>query len=84
MWRMAYFKDNSISNSLVGIHRDFKVFPNPSSNVIFIDNKNRETIFIYNSKGEITSNNDSIDISNLPTGSYFIKMSDRKSQFIKQ
>lgn len=84
---LAFFKgDSSISNSVSEIYRDFKVFPNPASHIISIDNKKKETIFIFNSAGrlEMISKNKNIDISNLPIGIYFIKMGERKSQFIKQ
>ena len=51
---LNYFKgDSSTSNSVSEIHRYFKVFPNPSSEIIYIDNKRRETIFIYNSTGRL-------------------------------
>ena len=82
---LAYFRgDSSIINSVSEIHKYFKVFQYPSSEIIYLDNKKNETIFIYNSTGklEIISKNDYINISNIPAGTYFIKMSERKSQFI--
>ena len=84
---LAYFRgDSSIINSVSEIHRDIEVFPNPSSERIYIDNKKKETVFIYDSTGRlvIISKNNNIDISNLQVGTYFIKISERKSQFIKQ
>jgi hypothetical protein len=61
--------------------QNFKIFPNPASNIIYIDNTTNESSFqIYNSTGELIRTvteiglgETAIDISDLPTGIYLIK-----------
>ena len=84
---LAYFKgDSSVYNSISELYNTFNTFPNPARNIIHIENKKEETIFIYNSQGkvEIISKQNEIDISELSIGMYFVQVGVRKSQFIKQ
>lgn len=81
-------KDNDLSNQIA-------LFPNPANNVLNIktpSGSNSQSYFqIYNMLGQVVSSGqlvDSIDISNLTSGTYFIELSidDRKGikQFIKK
>ncbi len=73
----------------------FKIYPNPAKNILNIETKNDLTISslsIYNTLGQlvqvITSPNKTIDISELKTGNYFIKIVSDKgtsnSKFLKE
>jgi Secretion system C-terminal sorting domain len=61
-----------------------KVYPNPSNSIINIENPIGEKIEIYDMEGRkvrecrITSDAQVIDVSNLSTGTYHLKMSDKK------
>lgn len=55
-----------------------RVFPNPSTNLIYIEGIANQTIYLYNIIGKIVysqpyKNNESINISHLSSGIYFIK-----------
>jgi len=66
------------------------VYPNPTSNLLFISGLTQpETIDIYNVTGqkilqtEVNANNNSITISQLTNGLYFLKLKDTTLKFIK-
>jgi len=68
----------------------FNIFPNPANNTLNIEFENiRETndnIQIYNTIGELVKEiafNQSIDISNLEKGIYFIKIGNYSNKFVK-
>ena len=84
---LAYFSGDTIMNTSVELNNNlFKIYPNPSSHIIYIDNDIEETIFIYNELGELvlTATSDEINIENLSGGVYFVKKGNLHSQFIKQ
>ncbi len=70
----------------------FIIYPNPAtSGVINIISKNRATLFIYNYLGEKILENtvlqpgyNQIHLKNLPTGIYFVQMSNPKHTTIKK
>ena len=77
---------NDVSNNEV----NFKLYPNPSSFVIYIGNifKIIESIEIYNVTGQLISRQigydeiNGIDIKNLPASLYFIKINTSSNQYI--
>lgn len=62
------------------------IYPNPSTEIINIDNHMNEKIFIYSFNGSLvmTSQNSKISISSLEPGIYFVKKGLLSTQFIKQ
>ena len=84
---LAYFKGDTTTNTSTSeIYTTFQIYPNPATHIIYIENKNKETINIYNIIGElvISTKEENIDVKNLPSGIYFVKVSNKISQFIKQ
>ncbi|MDQ3049748.1 MAG: glycosyl hydrolase family 18 protein [Bacteroidota bacterium] len=72
----------------------FSVFPNPTSELLYFNMNNKlsiqKNIRIYNTLGEIvfsksvTGENETINISNLPNGIYYIILDNYRKQIIKQ
>ena len=84
---LAYFKGDSIMNtSIITISNTFSIYPNPATDIICIGNKQKEIINIYNTIGKlvISTKEENIDVKNLPSGIYFVKIGNKKSKFIKQ
>jgi hypothetical protein len=78
---IEYYNDltTTIENESI-INADIKVYPNPVKDHFYIDNCNGTTMTLYNSVGSlilnmnITSNHQTIDISSISKGIYFIKI----------
>lgn len=72
-------QDNQNDNSI------FQIYPNPTSNFIFINIKNQiKEILVYNLIGqkiESKTDNNKINVSDLPKGTYFIRISDEADKF---
>ena len=73
------------------IANKFKVYPTPATNSIYIDNNSGnaiENVSIIAMNGQMIklykNNFQQIDISNLPKGSYFIKIQSQKGSFIQK
>ena len=75
--------------------RDFTVYPNPASSVLFVETVNApsqpdQTYRITNLmgqtlvKGSINAETQQIDIANLPSGMYFISIGEQTEKFVKQ
>ncbi|MGC6437461.1 MAG: FISUMP domain-containing protein [Flavobacteriaceae bacterium] len=66
----ASIGDNSIYN--------FTIYPNPAKNYLNIDCSSIESVLVYNILGKelIKNNSNRINVSSLPKGVYFIKVSD--------
>lgn len=68
---------------------DFEMFPNPSNDLITVTVKNRSKFQIFSSSGQLIISsmmnfgNNTVDISNLPSGIYFAKMGDVTKQLIR-
>ncbi len=71
-------------------NEDISIFPNPTSNELFIEMQNIKdvSISIFNSFGQsvftsrVQSENGSIDISRLRTGIYFVEIKDLKGNVL--
>jgi hypothetical protein len=69
---------------------DIRIYPNPANNLVNIDNAANSSVSIYNLLGEVvksvrtTSNNTSIDVSNLAAGSYVVKVQGENSNYSHQ
>jgi len=73
---------------------DFKLYPNPATDIIFVNIHSDFDYKIFNNKGQLLGSgalkigNNSIQIESLPRGVYFIKATNHKSKinkkFIKQ
>lgn len=68
---------------------NYSVFPNPASNILYINGINNnqiQEVIIYNTLGneiiKVEVNNNSIDISTLKTGVYYIKIKNSGADFI--
>ena len=84
---LALFKgDTSMLSSYANEMKLINVFPNPSSDFIYIDNPKQRLVIIYNSLGKIefSSKNEKIDIQKLSPGLYFLKNENQFSKFIKK
>jgi len=76
------FTNQLVSTSNFNPHESIKIFPNPTNGHIFIDsNEKIKSADIYNFHGEKVSNNSStsIDLSNLNSGVYYLKLITEKS-----
>ncbi len=86
-----------VSNSNLQAQLNVEIFPNPTSDFLFIknlENQNNMEISIYNMLGQefqnntITNYSNSINVQNLPKGTYLIKVQDGEKQhsqlFVKQ
>ncbi len=76
-----FLENNTLSNQDFSLKNNISIFPNPTSNVLNIDNKTNEqitAITIYSVKGdlvkEIKSITNSISVSELQNGVYFVKI----------
>ena len=84
---LALFKgDTSIYSSNSNDINIINVFPNPSSDYIYINNPNKMLIVVFNSLGkiELTSRNEKIDIQKLSPGLYYVRNENQFSKFIKK
>jgi hypothetical protein len=84
---LAFFKgDTTTTTQIEEIRESFDVYPNPSSHTIYVENKKKEEIFIYNILGELVLNTkeEYINIEKFPVGIYVIKKGNKTSQFIKK
>ena len=85
-----------LNNNSIESEKKLTIYPNPAKNELFIETNSTEISFItiYNMIGQIiqtipnAKNTTSIDVSNLKSGSYFIKIvtdnSTISQQFIKE
>lgn len=86
-----------VSNNNIEEKLEMEIYPNPTTDFLFIknlENQNDLTINIYDLLGQqinnntITNNNNQIDVSNLPIGTYLIRVQDGEKQssqlFVKQ
>jgi hypothetical protein len=80
-----YSKIISISSS---DYQEFVIFPNPTSEKIRLKGITEGKIIIFNTSGEIVQeeeiSSEEIDISALPTGIFFIRVSNEKQTFSKR
>ncbi|MFL2578633.1 MAG: T9SS type A sorting domain-containing protein [Parvicellaceae bacterium] len=100
-WGSWTFIHNSVGvdvtniNESIIVESDFKIFPNPTSNQLNIDGPNEEyALKILNIQGQLfyemnnIQGHQKIDVSNYPSGLYFIKLiysNDKQTyRFIKQ
>jgi len=67
---------------------NIKVYPNPTSDYIHIDTKDKiRQAFLYDMSGKkisVALNNDSIDLRELPTGSYFLTLETERGTVVKK
>lgn len=69
---------------------DIRIYPNPANNLVNIDNAANSTVSIYNLLGEVvksvrtTSNNTIIDVANLASGSYIVKVNGENGTYSHQ
>jgi len=85
-------------NKLVGVENNLlnavKIYPNPTQNILFIDNAENSSVEIFNLNGamvkrmDVLNNNAEINVSDLNSGVYFLKvqMSEgvRIAKFVKE
>lgn len=81
---------NSTNTNNTSIANFAKVYPNPSTNVLSIENKSNSIAEIYTSEGrrikkyQLEKGTSQIDISSLLPGIYFIKVNNEMHKFIKK
>jgi hypothetical protein len=67
---------------------EFKVFPNPAKNILYVNSQAGAEVKIYNIAGSLvmskitSSANEKLNISNLPSGLYLIKVNNYTQKFI--
>jgi Secretion system C-terminal sorting domain len=88
--------DGNCTSSVLGeatfvLDEPFSVSPIPAQNILQITIKNTMTIDslqVYNNLGQLVLDengaNQSVDVSNLSSGSYFIKINTKEGAFVKQ
>jgi hypothetical protein len=73
-----YFKVTGLEDNTQNEEPEIKVYPNPVSDILNVESKNSiKTTEIYNYVGNkiaVKSVNDNIDVSELPTGIYFLQV----------
>ena len=81
-----FLENSALSNQDFALKNNISIFPNPASNILNIDNKTNEqitAISIYSVKGdlvkEVKSNYNSISVSELQNGVYFVKIEMNKN-----
>jgi hypothetical protein len=76
VYRIIPSSINSVNNNL--LQSQVKMYPNPSSGVVYIDSKiNLEEVKVFTITGKevlISLNTNKIDISELPPGMYFVEL----------
>ncbi|MDY0143692.1 MAG: choice-of-anchor J domain-containing protein [Bacteroidales bacterium] len=80
----AFMIDDIVIDNPVNVENNIaaaiSVFPNPANNVITVANAENENIVVLNMLGEVVANisnassNQTIDISNLSNGTYFVRV----------
>ncbi len=92
---IKYYKDTTVSVWKIKENPiDFSIYPNPASNFIKISIENEagllprevqilDLLGLVVTKLELNDGNNRIDISNLPRGTYFIKVGDKVEKFVK-
>jgi hypothetical protein len=86
---------NLLSNQDFAFENEFVLYPNPVKEVLNISSKNQteiSSIEIYNIVGQVViaipNSTKTIDVSNLKTGTYFIKVNTEKgtttTKFVKE
>lgn len=92
----TYAKDycnnlGSLAVSNVNIEKDFNIYPNPVSDILFVKSNQKLVDYqILDASGRIMKSGKSIDmspginVSNLSSGVYYIKLDSRVQQFIKK
>ncbi len=87
-----YYNENNVAlntNLIQAKHIDLSIYPNPTSGLLTIDSKeNYNTYFIYNLLGRLLINgeieNNKIDISELNSGVYTLKLVGDKVESIRR
>jgi len=77
------------SSEIIDNQNDIRIYPNPASNFIFIDNNNiNDKIEIFDNKGILVLSKNIIDnklnISNLENGIYYIKIKKEDNFFVEK
>jgi hypothetical protein len=84
------FLKSEIINNVFPLNNieDLNIFPNPTFNVIYVPNKNYDSYVIFNSIGQqviqnkfVNSTLETIDVSNLNNGIYFLKVLSNEKHF---
>ncbi len=79
-----YLENSSLSNQDFATQNNISIYPNPTSDILNIDNKTSEAItnvFIYSSKGDLvkTAKTNTISVYDLQNGVYFVKIQMNKT-----
>lgn len=78
---------SGIDNNNIGA--DIRIFPNPSSGMFYITNAENSVIELTDIlgkvvlKGNISANNEQVNLSNLPDGSYILRISKTEGTVVK-
>jgi hypothetical protein len=91
---LGFVKDNSIATQDIDNQYDITIFPNPTSNIIFIQFPFAENTFtqveIFNMNGKVLKKIDTfdkflnLDLSNFEHGVYVLKMENGKQVFMEK
>lgn len=85
-----YNSEITSNSNLIEIENTSKIYPNPASNKITINSLENSTIEIKDINGQIIENiqqnssNMTIDISNYPSGIYFVKVKEKEKMFVQK
>lgn len=82
-------QDTTLSTNNLENEIAFSIYPNPVEDILYFKYKNStiQTVQLYNVLGKLVkqfSNAQSLDVSNLSTGVYFIKLQAEKQEIIKK
>jgi hypothetical protein len=83
-------EDGAISEALADGNANFLVYPNPATDVLIIKQPGKFDIEILNIKGEqvfkqfAAANSLSVNVKDYPTGTYVVRINDRKRMLVKK
>ncbi len=87
----GYFRYDLVSGSQEATEFPWRIYPNPSSDMVYIESDAQYNISIYDMQGRrttlasnATAGLQSVDVSPFPAGVYFLEISNEKSRFHKK
>ena len=83
---MLIFEEDENLNILEAIANNVKIYPNPTKDIVYIENAVDLEVKIYSLRGELLlkEKNKHIDISRFASGIYILQVGKKQLQIIKE
>ena len=75
----AVWNNNAVSNDEMGVDKELVIFPNPTDHKVFLKRTLDYILFDNQGRTLMKGYGKELDLSNLPSGSYFLKLESAKS-----